>query len=554
MDPSHTPAPQPPSSGPLPPAPLLPVDRPPGYVSRESKKLLITAACVLASVCLVLAFALPHLFSMMVMPFSPFGGISGSALPRIGGAAVWEGQVWHCETIVAFTKKPETKLARVTPGGDGQPQPVATLPGRDPWLLAGEDRLWIISRDSAGWYKDGALKIKKAARVPWAVSRPFLYQGQPAVLCDGPSGLSLAVLEDGQWKEVASLDITDPDGWPAHADNLQVVPVGNVLHLFHHRGTRGPLHYLRRVEEGQEPAEPQWEMVSPAAKASSAVELGGQPAVFVLDTSRPKATITGLKRGQEDWEEFFTHRTGLVVDAGVCPTGQGDDFILLLRSLPSNLRLVEVKAGQIAWQSRQAGGFPFAQKIILVSVLANAVGLVPPLTMMVVLSYLMRRHRLAGYVRGPAAARLASIQRRGLAKIVDTVLDWAPIAIAAWLLGPDLDFFADPLRFMLVAACLGCGALLWFVLTFFVFSILEGTWGRTPGKWLAGIRVVNEDLRPCGVAWALARNLLRIADAFGNYAVGMLVASLTRKWQRVGDLVAGTIVIEAPRRAQKPAA
>jgi len=72
------------------------------------------------------------------------------------------------------------------------------------------------------------------------------------------------------------------------------------------------------------------------------------------------------------------------------------------------------------------------------------------------------------------------------------------------------------------------------------------------GKWLAGIRVVGTDLRPCGFGRALLRNVLKIADSFFNFMVGIVLVTFTKDWQRVGDMLARTIVIrkaEAQRYA-----
>ena len=80
-----------------------------------------------------------------------------------------------------------------------------------------------------------------------------------------------------------------------------------------------------------------------------------------------------------------------------------------------------------------------------------------------------------------------------------------------------------------------------------VFSFLEGRWGRTPGKWVVGIQVLGTDLKPCGFGRGLIRNVLLFADGLFSYMVGIFIVALTEKWQRVGDLAARTVVVQAPR-------
>ncbi|EMA43306.1 RDD family protein [Halococcus saccharolyticus] len=71
---------------------------------------------------------------------------------------------------------------------------------------------------------------------------------------------------------------------------------------------------------------------------------------------------------------------------------------------------------------------------------------------------------------------------------------------------------------------------------------LEAAFGRTLGKKLAGLVVVTADGSRCSARSAAVRNLLRILDFPLFYLVGFGVMALTKQRQRLGDLVAGTVV------------
>ena len=73
--------------------------------------------------------------------------------------------------------------------------------------------------------------------------------------------------------------------------------------------------------------------------------------------------------------------------------------------------------------------------------------------------------------------------------------------------------------------------------------LLEASFGATLGKALVGIRVVRTSRRSALAASAI-RNLLRIVDGLGFYLVGAMVAGCSRCRQRLGDLCAGTAVVE----------
>src|SRR6266581_7709207 len=87
--------------------------------------------------------------------------------------------------------------------------------------------------------------------------------------------------------------------------------------------------------------------------------------------------------------------------------------------------------------------------------------------------------------------------------------------------------------------------LFFFLLYFGYFALFEIIWnGQTPGKRKAGIRVIKDSGRPLTPAESIGRNLMRIVDwlpAF--YAVGIVCAMLTRGNKRLGDLVAGSLVV-----------
>lgn len=84
-----------------------------------------------------------------------------------------------------------------------------------------------------------------------------------------------------------------------------------------------------------------------------------------------------------------------------------------------------------------------------------------------------------------------------------------------------------------------------FVIYWGYFAAFEALWnGQTPGKRWAGIRVIKETGRPITPFEAIARNLMRAVDGFpGIYAVGLITMLLNQRNRRLGDFVAGTIIV-----------
>ncbi len=160
--------------------------------------------------------------------------------------------------------------------------------------------------------------------------------------------------------------------------------------------------------------------------------------------------------------------------------------------------------------------------------------------------HIVFRHRVAG----PA--------RRFLAYLTDLVLCYTALALVTIVILVATVGAAATTGTLDGAAGLGVG--LWLVVSFAVqwvyFAALEGWRGRTPGKAAFGLRVVTTTGRPIGFRAAALRNVLRAADALPlAYTAGLLSLaglvsmSVTRRFQRLGDLVAGTIVV-VPERAK----
>lgn len=66
---------------------------------------------------------------------------------------------------------------------------------------------------------------------------------------------------------------------------------------------------------------------------------------------------------------------------------------------------------------------------------------------------------------------------------------------------------------------------------------------RTPEKLVTGLRVVDQALGKPSLGEVLIRNLLRPLDALFGYLLGFIVEANSRRQQRIGDHVAGTLVV-----------
>jgi uncharacterized RDD family membrane protein YckC len=155
---------------------------------------------------------------------------------------------------------------------------------------------------------------------------------------------------------------------------------------------------------------------------------------------------------------------------------------------------------------------------------------------------------------------LAGLGSRFLALTVDLLIQFVISAalVAVFALGGVLasasfrDVFGRGSgTFLTVGVALA--VLFTFMVTWGYFLLFEVIWsGQTPGKRVAGIRVLTVRGEPITLIHALVRNLLRLVDMMPtSYMIGTIAILATRRGQRLGDLAAGTIVVRE-RRAELP--
>ena len=139
---------------------------------------------------------------------------------------------------------------------------------------------------------------------------------------------------------------------------------------------------------------------------------------------------------------------------------------------------------------------------------------------------------------------LAGIGSRFIAIVIDSLLQAA--IILTMIFGAML-FLPSLLKFGAASAkwFIAMTILIPFLLQWGYFTLFEAFWnGQTPGKRVAKIRVIQQSGRAVTLFESLARNLVRIIDFLPTtYITGVISIFITSRNQRLGDLVASTLVV-----------
>jgi uncharacterized RDD family membrane protein YckC len=148
---------------------------------------------------------------------------------------------------------------------------------------------------------------------------------------------------------------------------------------------------------------------------------------------------------------------------------------------------------------------------------------------------------------------LAGIGSRFIAILIDYLLQFAAfivLMLVMLLFLPSMQKFASASAKWFVAMLI----FIPFLLQWGYFTLFEGLWhGQTPGKRVAKIRVIQQSGRAITIFESLSRNFVRAVDFLPTfYVVGSISIFVTSRNQRLGDLVAGTLVVHEGQSRDQP--
>lgn len=464
-------------------------------------------------------------------------------------------------------------------------------------ILTFGPRLWIVGNTEA--YEvvgDDVRPSSMTNPVPWvAESQRFLLDGEPALIAKTGVRFGVSTFETGAWAVSYSLLLPDGggdtviDGVPINfskVTNASVIPQGDRIHLF--LEVAGWLLYregldLKSVTDSQvrtggrsdEAISATWAVVNkrPFADVGNniafryratgnkfALLVDGQPAALLVDGSDPGTMIGHLFRFDgRTWREFATQ---------TFPFGTASIRVLVSRDEQTSFIVATTSTGGVnAYEVDSSGvratpgnrvaparAFVAAHPIVdatemmvfalmLAAILGLGVGL------------LMYHYTRPDYGFGAQLGRLSGLGRRGLARMIDLGLIGLSTAALTLSLTWNLDWLSlmEALNLQLphpsieVAKRTVWMLVLWLIACEMALVMGQARWGLTIGKWCCGLRTLRTTLKPCGIARSLVRELVFVVDVccFLCWTPGIVSIALTDRRQRLGDLVADTLVVEA---------
>ena len=492
-------------------------------------------------------------------------------------------------------------LLAISPETGGESEFDVTVPKPRDHISFGS-RL-LVKQDPDDWSEvlDGQLQPIEFTLPNLGVRNPeyFLLNGELACAVKANDRFTVYGFSHGDWNEFGDVIVpreSDRSGTIQPDDHLQCLNQGDRVHqflyltgrIYHREGMKLALKQEGNVDvvitsgnKDEIPAGPAaphavqqveqlagWSLVTPftlprtpnynfISRPHWGIGVGGRPAVILIDGIDSRTAVGHIYRSDgtkwtesmsvnfpfgavsfravtsADWQRSYvvvTTATGRMIvyaieETGVRVTGLSNPG---LKTESETLRFI--------------GGLP---AVML------AAGLLLGLAIWPLMAWFTRPE----YEFGVQAVNLASLGWRGFARVIDLGLLGFTTVGLGWLvtLGFEWQSLAEALHLrvehptVFIVRRVAVILIAWGLFYVVTALLAQAVWGVTPGKWLCGLRTVRTTLRPCGFARSLAREVVFFVDCCNGlcWTPGIVSIAFTDRRQRLGDLVADTIVVES---------
>jgi uncharacterized RDD family membrane protein YckC len=466
------------------------------------------------------------------------------------------------------------------------------------------DRLWVINYGAGN---NPSFEVVDDAVLPSALVPPgvwtqeemrFLLNGEPAFIQTFPNGCVVSAFDGTAWKNESVVVLPDLDrDWMIGQARVKFGAVSRLtyqnngsrihtfLHVadgrcFHREGIELTPMTVPSTSRGRQlgampdlSAEPAsalntantndgiagWSLVrdqSGSVKYQYECVVGGRPAVLFVDDvagGNPMGHLFRLDGAQ--WTEVAAQPFPFGSDKFrvVCCRDRQKSYIVATTSTGKSHVYVWEETGVRATNGGSASYsalLQFYAGVLIIFVGALVLGIALGLGTWILMWWFTK----PDYGFGNQTVKLASLGRRGLARLIDLMLIVGTTIGLGWLMTLNLDWGslieAANLRLehptVPVATRAAVIIAAWLAASVLSLLVVQGKWGITPGKWWCGLRTLRTTLRPCGFARSLVRETVLSIDvcSFLCWTPGILSIAFSDCRQRLGDLAAETVVVE----------
>lgn len=574
-------------------------DVPPGFLSNEGKHRYTVWMVSWLVLFAIVQIAVPLAVGMVTGWMAAQQSMTWR-FPQTTRLVAWQDRLWY-----PVLENSGSSLHALDEAGQPAAVPPIPLPIQPNWLVVDGERLWAISGEEvAEIHADGSRPVVMFPREHLTfVECVFLHQGRPALvesIEDAPPVVK--VFEAGEWvtlgplgllklpmsedelpeEEEAPADATQPSVAMTEEELLGADPSEfripyaslNIVRIAENAGTLHTvqdygdlLYHYRGLPMQDKSAEPDPAAFTPLPftvehEHWTLTSVGGELTLVTFGSTEIKT----WGYSNEEWRFRASYRFPKMLeieDITAVMTADGRRTLAACNATgETHAQLFELLPDRIEKLGEFGRTRDLAPKTLVeqpwmqwtLSVITYG-GL---LVMVLASAWLMHRYRTKQYYFGRTPVLYASNLRRGFAVGIDSLICWGPVYLYwylwSWQSQMTVTEFAElaeinpgeAFEFLATLVPMMLGSLAWILVCEIFEWLLLSRFGCTAGKFLAGVRVMQTTLHPPGLIRGLARNLTSwIELPIFSGIVGIALVAFTQHRQRLADLVAGTVVLQA---------
>lgn len=528
-----------------------------GYKSKSAKNKFMIISGLLGIAFFIGQIILPMILGMGMIPAMLFSR-RGDEIDRVfvKSAIIYRDSIWMTGRRFKVMKGTDTgkdsiNLYSYIPGPESELMLEMNLSMETPHLLSIKDSLWVIDEDLIYVQTGSEFSIITPENSLTEIKDVFNYHGFPGVIDSAEDKVSVKYFKGGQWQEHRVLFEKNIKSKSGSRRNFKYAEFTDQSFIFM---SYGKVLYYDIIKSSPASSEfdstYNWKTLALISGDWNVQQLNEELYVFVKRNLNSVTRAEFYKWTGTAWENVYTEKLSSY-NLTRYLVYKKDEYIVLISDIfgPTTYHHIVNGHKSETYQFGESSA-PFDMGYMMIYAIGIQLGRhVFPLILALIFSVLMKKFRVPEHKAESfdEQATFAPLWKRGLAMITDTAMIMIPLIYFYF------DFFAEiftvknslanPFMMQRKMLTIMLFVFLAWLGSLFIFSFFEGFWGKTPGKWIFKIKVVNLDHKRLGLGRALIRNFLKIVDGFFNFMVGIMLVAITRDWQRIGDLAADSIVI-----------
>ncbi len=510
---------------------------------KQLKKKMTKLVIIFVIAMLVLPCILGFIFSFVSIMLNTSALFSADIRPIVAHSMKKDGEIF---TIAKDSDYKKSFLVKHDINSKEGFKELKQLKSNSKLTMDNQENILIVSKKYYEIFPNEPVELSGIGNNDQEISSLFWLRGELYSICLSNDSKSSKIFwldrKANEWKlkkEVKHYQVTQIIYSP-----LSVIEYNSKIYLFLFYKENYKLLY-QVVDNLEQVDELSWEQFSMSVSRNPEFRILNNKLVLFISDNQKRNTyyIKGYQLKDGKWEEFFkSENFRIIIGYQIFLVDSGINFSIIVNNYPGSYKYQEFKDGdKILDKTIGVSPFEYMKFHMISGISINLILFLLIIICLILISRWIEENRYLEIKVQGKKFNSPTLKRRASAKIIDWLISDLICFLIVYLIA-DFDDVSFYNLFSLYNIIFVYMTLKLFF--FFIFILLEAYTGKTPGKYLTKIKVVDYSGENIGLKKSILRNLLRIVDQMFYGIIGIYFVTFSDKFQRLGDKVADTIVIK----------